>query len=69
MVILLMVIGVCFINSYSINGYWWIFYCGYWCLLMAIILVAIGDYFIGGYWWILIGIILVAIDGYYINDY
>jgi hypothetical protein len=36
---------------------------------MAIILVAIGDYFIGGYWWILIGIILVAIDGYYINDY
>jgi hypothetical protein len=23
---------------------------GYWCLLMAIILVAIGGYSIGGYW-------------------
>jgi len=34
---------------------------GYWCLLMVIILMAIGDYSIGGYWWFLIGIILVAI--------
>jgi hypothetical protein len=23
---------------------------GYYCLLMVIILMAIGDYFIGGYW-------------------
>jgi hypothetical protein len=35
---------------------------------MAIILVAIGDYFIGGYWWSLIVIILVAIGGYSIVD-
>jgi hypothetical protein len=37
------------IGDYSINGYRWIFYCGYWWLLMAIILVAIGDYSINGY--------------------
>jgi hypothetical protein len=29
-------------DEYSIGGYW--------CLLMAIILVAIGGYSIGGYW-------------------
>jgi hypothetical protein len=38
-------------------------------LLMAIILVAIGDYSIGGYWWILIGVILMAVGGYHINGY
>jgi hypothetical protein len=37
--ILLMAIG-----CYSINEYWWLFYCGYWCSLMAIILVVIGGY-------------------------
>ncbi len=47
-----------------INGYWWLFYCGYWCLLMAI-----GGYSIGGYWCLLIVIILVGIGGYYINGY
>ncbi len=26
---------------------------GYWCLLMATILVVIDDYSIGGYWWLL----------------
>jgi hypothetical protein len=34
------------INGYYINGYWWIFYFGYWCLLMVIVLAAIGGYFI-----------------------
>ncbi len=37
------------ISGYSINGYGWIFYCGYWCLLMVIILMAIGGYFINAY--------------------
>jgi len=31
---------------------------------MTIILMIIGEYFIGGYWWL-----LVAIGGYYINGY
>jgi hypothetical protein len=31
-------------NGYFIGGYWW--------LLMAIILVAIGGYFINDYWWL-----------------
>jgi len=34
-----------------INGYWW--------LLMAIILVVIGDYSIGGYWWLLMVILYI----------
>jgi len=38
-------------------------------LLMVIILMAIGSYFIGGYRWLLIDIILVAIGGYFINGY
>ncbi len=37
---------------------------GYWCLLMANILLVIGDCFISGYQWI-----LVAINWYYINGY
>jgi len=37
----------------------------YWCLLMVIILIVIGGYYIGGYWWLLIGIISVAIGGYF----
>jgi hypothetical protein len=36
---------------------------------MTIILMAIGEYFIGGYWWLLIGIILMIIGGYFINGY
>jgi len=36
---------------------------------MAIILVAIGGYYVGGYWWSLIVIILLVIGGYYINGY
>ncbi len=40
-----------FINGYYINGYW--------CLLMVIILMAIG-----GYWCLLMVIILVGIGGY-----
>jgi hypothetical protein len=39
-----------------INGYWW--------LLIGIILVAIGGYFVIGYWWLLMVIILVAISDY-----
>ncbi len=36
---------------------------------MAIILVAIGGYYINGYWWIFCQWILVAINGYCINGY
>ncbi len=57
-----MTIGGYFIN----DGY---FIGGYWCLLMVIILMAIGGYSIGGYWWLLISIILVNIGGYFINGY
>jgi uncharacterized membrane protein len=57
------------IDGYFINGYW--------CLLMAIILmtidgillVDIGGYSIGEYWWLFISIILMAIGGNYINGY
>jgi hypothetical protein len=35
---------------------------GYWCLLIVIILVAIGGYFTGGYLWLLMLIILVVIS-------
>ncbi len=38
-------------------------------LLVAIILMAIGGYFINGYWWLLLAIILMALGGYYINGY
>jgi len=51
------------INGYSINGYWWLFYCGYWCLLMVI-----DGYCIRGYWCLLMVIILMAIGGYSIVD-
>jgi hypothetical protein len=33
-------------------------------LLMVILLVPIGDYFIGGYWWL-----LVVMNGYFIGGY
>jgi hypothetical protein len=36
------------IDDYSINGYWWLFYCGY---------------FINGYLWLLVAILLMAISG------
>jgi hypothetical protein len=36
---------------------------------VAILLMAIGEYFVIGYWWLLIVIILVVIGGYSINDY
>jgi hypothetical protein len=36
---------------------------------VAIILAAIGGYYISGYWWLLMVIILVVIGGYYINGY
>jgi len=36
---------------------------------MAIILVAIGGYYIGECWWSLMVIILLAISAYYINGY
>ncbi len=35
----------------AISGY---FIGGYWCLLMAIILVPIDDYFINDHWWVFI---------------
>jgi len=31
---------------------------------MAIILMAIGGYFINGHWWLLVAILLVVIGGY-----
>jgi len=30
----------------------------------VILLMAIGEYFIGGYWWLLMVIVLVGIGGY-----
>jgi hypothetical protein len=41
---------------------------------VAILLMAIGGYFINGYWWLfcckpLVFILLLVIDGYFINDY
>jgi hypothetical protein len=36
---------------------------------VAIILMAIGGYYINGYWGLLRGILLMAIGGYSINDY
>jgi hypothetical protein len=38
-------------------------------LLMAIILMDIGGYFIGGYWCLLMVFILVVISSFYINGY
>jgi len=35
---------------------------------MIILLMAIGDYFIGGYWWLLMAIMLMAIGEYFIVD-
>jgi hypothetical protein len=37
----------------DIGGYWW--------LLMTIILIAIGGYFIGEYWWLL----MLLFNGYW----
>jgi len=53
----------------AIGGY---FINGYWCLLMVIILMAIGvfnGYYINGYWWIFCYWILVVINDYYITGY
>jgi hypothetical protein len=36
---------------------------------VAIILMAIGAYFVSGYQWLLMVIVLVALGGYYINGY
>jgi hypothetical protein len=36
---------------------------------VAIILMAIGGYFVSGYWWLLMVFILVVISDYYINGY
>jgi hypothetical protein len=36
---------------------------------VAIILMAIGGYFVIAYWWLLMVIVLMAISGYYINGY
>jgi hypothetical protein len=36
---------------------------------VAILLMAIGGYFVSGYWWLLMVIVLVAIGGYFINGY
>jgi len=36
---------------------------------VAIILMAIGGYYINGYWWLLMVILLMAIGGYSINEY
>jgi len=37
------------IDNYSIGGYWLLFYWGYWLLLIVILLVTIGGYFIDVY--------------------
>jgi hypothetical protein len=49
------------IGGYSINGYLSLIY--YW-LLVAILLMDIGGYFING---LLVAILLMAIGGYFIN--
>ncbi len=51
------------IDRYSIDGCWCLLMAigGYWWLLIGIILVAIGGYFVIGYWWLLMVIILVTI--------
>jgi len=50
------------INGYCISGYWWI--------LMVILLMAIGGYFIDGYLLMTImDILLMDIDGYFIDGY
>jgi hypothetical protein len=36
---------------------------------VAILLMAIGAYFVIGYWWLLMVIILMTIGDYYINGY
>jgi hypothetical protein len=54
-----------------------IFVITYCSLLMVIVLVVIGDYYINGYncifycgyWWLLMIIILMVVDDYYINGY
>jgi hypothetical protein len=38
------------IGGCHVNDYWWIFYCGYWWLLMTMMLMVIGEFSIGGYW-------------------
>jgi hypothetical protein len=38
-------------------------------LLVAILLVDIGGYYISGYWWLLVAILLMVISGYFINGY
>jgi hypothetical protein len=54
--ILLVVIGLVIIVGYSIGGYW----CPFdWWLLVIILFMAVGCYFIASYY----------IDGYYINGY
>jgi hypothetical protein len=56
------------INGYYINGYWWIYYIGeYLCLLMNIILMAIGGCFIGGYWWLFHckPLVVIFVGGYW----
>jgi hypothetical protein len=54
------------ISPYIIYDYLW--------LLVAILLMAIGGYFINGYWcllyyYLLLAILLMANGGYYINGY
>ncbi len=46
-----------------------IFTGGYWCLLLVIILMAIGAYSIHSFWGNFYWCILVLIIGYYINGY
>jgi hypothetical protein len=36
---------------------------------VAILLIAIGGYFINGYWWLFVVILLMVISGYSINGY
>ncbi len=47
-----MVIILTTISGYPINGYWRIFYYGYWWLLMSIILMVIGGYSVVNDWWL-----------------
>jgi hypothetical protein len=44
-------------------------YCGYWWLLMTIILMDIGGCYINGYWWLFRYNPLVVTNTYFINDY
>jgi hypothetical protein len=49
----------------TIGGYWLLFYCGYYWLLVNIILVGINSYYIGDYSTLNYHKLLMVIGGYW----